>query len=570
MMGKKVYISLKKRFFLHWSMFAMLFGAVMLALSQAPGLVHAQDAGSYRVFLPLALVSGDDSSVARPGSPVSSGGEETVLVGGPSSLMYLADVASGFDPAEDGYRFADWGEHPDNEQEFTFADLRRMFGDEAVFQRDGAEYVPDPAAIVWLERVNELLKGGHCDGFTTTALRFFIGLDDPATFQKGATMPNDLSFDSVYRHITYYWVLQVSNPVAITQARSVQKTPVEVLAQVHEAIANDAIEPTTLILFNRELTVGHSVTPYRVEQQDDDMYRIYVYDGSYPNDTMRYVEVNVTENTWRYQKRGKRMWDGDATSHTLGAVPLSTYSQPPECSWCKQSSALQGEDELPRVQTWATGSRNLVITDAQGRRVGYRDGERINEIPQALRSLLPAALDASSQVVYHLPVSSHYTLLLEGQDGEEGEHDGSITQAGPGYVVGVDQVSLAPTVSERLVVAEGGTEITYTAGVAQDVDLTVALNGSGNDASYHGVFEVQDVAMQPGQSIALKIDGVHNRLVVTSEHGAEMTYTLMIDRVGDAEGERFQSDPIVLRAEERHVFDYTGLVQGNGSVVVDF
>jgi len=56
------------------------------------------------------------------------------------------------------------------------------------------------------------MNGGHCDGFTTTSLRFFKGLNNPADFQTGANTTHDLQLGNARRHIAYYWVLQVPNP----------------------------------------------------------------------------------------------------------------------------------------------------------------------------------------------------------------------------------------------------------------------------------------------------------------------------------------------------------------------
>ena len=77
--------------------------------------------------------------------------------------------------------------------DFTREDVVVMFGyDAACAARIGDICILKPQALMWNVKVNDLMNGGHCDGFTTTGLRFFKGLDNVTTFQASANTAHDV------------------------------------------------------------------------------------------------------------------------------------------------------------------------------------------------------------------------------------------------------------------------------------------------------------------------------------------------------------------------------------------
>ncbi|MGC8960063.1 MAG: hypothetical protein ACP5OO_09810 [Chloroflexia bacterium] len=112
---------------------------------------------------------------------------------------------TGFRPNPNGYRFKNYGGV--NFGDYTVSDMRRVFGDGAVCIKAGSACLPRPSALLWWGIVHLAMSGGHCDGFATTSLRFFKGLDNPADFQAGASTTYDLLLENARRHIAYYWVL---------------------------------------------------------------------------------------------------------------------------------------------------------------------------------------------------------------------------------------------------------------------------------------------------------------------------------------------------------------------------
>ncbi len=136
----------------------------------------------------------------------------------------VADL--GFRPRPNGYPFSNYGTV--YASDFTTVDARRMLANDAEFCFDLNSSCQNVRLQLQLftNYVNSLARGGHCDGFTVTTLRFYEGLDRLRNFRATATTAyNLLLYTSVRRQIAYYWSLQIPDPVAEVQSRNAQQTP---------------------------------------------------------------------------------------------------------------------------------------------------------------------------------------------------------------------------------------------------------------------------------------------------------------------------------------------------------
>lgn len=481
-------------------------------------------------------------------------------------LKYARQVGwdSGFRPNPHGYSFSNsdprWGHYPQTAHDFQIEELIRMFGQEAVCLEVTPTCRFRPTADQWHRQANRLMNGGHCDGFTTTGLRFFKGLDNLADFQDGASTVHDLLLENICRHIAYYWVLQIPNPVAAARGQALENTPAEVLEQIRSTIAGGFADPTTLIVYNPTRTSGHSVTPYMVEDRGSGIYWIWVYDNNYPDDANRHVEVNTTADTWSYDLGGDiGTWSGDASSHSLGAIPISTYAQSPQCPWC-DGACVEGATQ--RGQTWLSGGGHLLITDSQGRRIGYVGDQFVSEVPGAFGTVPPGGLGLPAEPIYNLPVTETYTILLDGQTLTQ-TGTAALTQFGPGYAVQVADVALEPDSQDHLAFSPDGTELAYRSGNDEEASLLLALDGVAE--SYQ--WQVQGADVEGGQVVTLTVDTDNGRLILNNTQAGGGEYGLVVQRVDPESGQCFVHAGVVISATDTHYLDY-GAWDGFGSMTL--
>lgn len=79
---------------------------------------------------------------------------------------------NGFDPAVDGFSFANWG----GEGQLGATELIGLFGKRAACAKGrGNRCVLYPAARQWAAQINESMAGGHCEGMAVMAARLFRG-----------------------------------------------------------------------------------------------------------------------------------------------------------------------------------------------------------------------------------------------------------------------------------------------------------------------------------------------------------------------------------------------------------
>jgi alpha-tubulin suppressor-like RCC1 family protein len=469
----------------------------------------------------------------------------------------LLDI--GFRPNPDGYKFSNgdpgWGRFPKppTNKDFTIDDLVRMFGSDAVCRLMSPIrgcYVKPEAQRWWVE-ANLKMNGGHCNGFAVTGLRFFEGLGDqdenePSDFQDSANAVHDLELENIRRHIAYYFAKGIPRPFTEIYYQAVHRTPGEVLAQLRNSMSSGAPDPMFLILYERQYELGHAVIPYSIEDRGHGVYWVRVYDPNDPDDLERYVAIDDVHDTWSSNlKHTPGAWTGDAGSHNLGAIPISTFNQDPDCPWC--------DNGLPWSlgQVWFGGQGHLLITDAEGRRIGYVGAQFVDEIPDAFGFAPPGGLGIPSEPTYHLPLTSTYTILVDGQTLTETETV-AITQFGPGYAAWVEDLELGPSSQDQLMIAPDGTQLAYQSGENRQATLALALDGVS--ASHQ--LQVNSTDIGAGQTVTLTADVGSGQLVFNNAQAGGGEYGLEIKRVSAAGEQWFAHAGLVISATDTHYMEY--------------
>jgi hypothetical protein len=456
-------------------------------------------------------------------------------------------VDTGFRPNPDGYSFINYGVA--NYDDFTIDDMRIMFGDDAVCNMVDSVCQPLSVAVDWNKWVNDMMWGGHCDGFTTTSLRFFKQIEDPASYQAGAVHTYDLSIDNARRHIAYYWALQVPDPVKTARYSALQYTPNQVLQQIIASLSYGAPDPPDLIIYARDFSLGHSIAPYAVVDKGNGTYWVRVYDNNAPNRFDYYVEFDTVKNTWNYG------WTGDAYSHNIGIIPLSVYAQPAVCPWCTSSNNQIMSSTTSSISIYSQD--RVLIEDEFNRQIGYVNDELVNEIPDAYASAPVGGLGIYIQPVYTLPSAGAYTISLSGSSLAKTEGSSTtstkILQFGSGYAVTIDNVDLTASSTNKLNITSDGSSVTFLAGSAVEPTIKMDASTPGNDQA----FEVRGADIGAGQQMAISVDTGGQKLVVDNSKTSGGSYDLRITKQDSQGSHTFSHQNITVSAADTQFIDYS-------------
>jgi hypothetical protein len=460
----------------------------------------------------------------------------------------------GFRPNPDGYPFENYGGVDFGD--YTIEDMRRMFGDEAVCAQVYPTCRVRFAALLWNDFANRAMAGGHCEGMAATSLRFFQGLEEPYDFQQDADTTYGLALGNVRRHIAYYWAEQLVDPVGGYKEWVRQQPPSTILTQIRDRLSGDAPDPPTLFV-RGTLTMGHALTPYAIIDKGGGEFSVSVYDSNHPADAGRSVEIDTTAGTWHYDLGGLGVWSGDDNTHSLGYVPLSVYSQQPVCPWC---SWTRRATEAPQAQVWLTGPGHLVLTDSQGRRIGYIGDQFVSQVPGAYANTVYGGLGAPTEPIYVIPLTETYSIFL---DGATLTQTGTVKlgQFGPGYAAWLNAVNLTPGAQDDLFVAADGHQLAYRAAVEQEATLGLAIE----DAARSEALQIQGSDVGAGQVVTLTNEVDAGRLVYSHARADGGDYDLKIKRA-DAEGVRtFVHAGVEISATDTHLMDY-GVWRETGTI----
>jgi hypothetical protein len=462
----------------------------------------------------------------------------------------VADL--GFRPEVNGFSFENYG-NDTVATNLTPADVQRMFGDRACASLKSGQCILVPQGRQWMDEVNQAMDGGHCEGLAALSLIFYTRKEDASKY--GASVTHDLSLagnQPLQEDIAYYWATQGTSPTQDGEIKD--KTPSQILDLLIEAYTKHT-ETYTLGLYMADGSGGHAITPFAVEDRGNSKFAILVYDNNYPGVT-RYVEVDRNSDSWRYSGSTNPSepaddYVGDASTFTLSITPTSPRLQQQQCPFCDQpSSSKGGKSGLAQTapqynQLWLEGNGNLLITDGQGRRVGYVDGQFVQEIPEIQfqrMKLGKDVWDANPEPIYFIPVGLEFTVILDGAQIKD-EESADLVMIGPGYALAVEGILLDPDQQDTVTFAPDGTSLSYQTTSTESPNFAIDIETDAADYS----FETQGVDLPSGGVVNLQLDAKAGRLSLNTTGNTDVgTYDLLMTRYDDAGESSFYHDGITL------------------------
>jgi len=281
---------------------------------------------------------------------------------------------------------------------------------------------------------------GRCFGMAATSSLYFLNpLLKPKTVRHLITYRMAKDDKDVRKEILRYQIAQ-SKP-------EVKDSPNEIFQKLikHFSQRNPLLPPPILGLKGDK--GYHAVTVYRlVYVQESDTACGLIYESSSPG-RPQYFKINPSDNTFilPYAKRYKIAqlilpYDLDDRELRSRIRKLAKEYNAQLCREGKNLIALASDVAF-------------LIVDEQGRKLGWWNGQRVNEIPGA------EVTDIGGIERYLVPSSLSYTLQLEGK--KEGKFDLYMLSKGPEekmYQVAYEDVSVNETTQAKLEIIPQKTE----------------------------------------------------------------------------------------------------------------
>ncbi len=388
------------------------------------------------VVLVAAGCGGSSKHSIKPGPAIQR--QPGLLGGGNAANSSAGTVASykptgsivaddGFRPWVDGFGFENYGNDV-GPQNMTAAQLEDLFGTQVCARGTGARCQLTPVAQEWMAAENSRMAGGHCMGFSVTALEFFarvrLAKDYGAKTTIKLPIRNNVDLQSL---VAENWTFQ---DLPSVEQKRVTGTPAAVLRKL-VAVLNGGRELYTIAIFKRDGTGGHAVTPFAVEDKGQGTFAILIYDNNFPG-VIRAIRVNTSTDTWRYvggpdPSDTSELYDGDARTKSLFLLPTTPGLVRQPCPFCNGSrranssetgSVLapgQRYDQLTLIGNPANHG-HLILRDGQGRVTGFLGGRVVNDIPGVrIQSTITSQNWAEApEPTYLIPPATAVSVTLDG------------------------------------------------------------------------------------------------------------------------------------------------------------
>jgi hypothetical protein len=430
---------------------------------------------------------------------------------GSSPSVPLGTVAdTGFRPSANGLPFQNYGAElsdgavPIN---LTAADVEKLFGAGVCADARLRRCDLIPEAQAWLNETNQAMSGGHCYGFSVLSELVWQGRLNVNTL--GAAATTGLAIDNnqtLQRQIAYDWALQTLNSV---QATRITGTPNQILAKLEKVLKPHPSQTYTIALWKRDGSGGHAVTPYAVDNKGGGKFQVLIYDNNWPGQT-RGITFDTKANTWTYDAAAKpgvpdSIYEGDARTKTLSLFPTSPGLGTQACPFCAKEptkGTAKAGDNTEEVSLMGSDTEHatLVVTDDAGRRLGYINGNLVNQIPGAHVNQVISAGDWTDNIApdFFVPADVKYTITIDGTSMSAPDTE-TLAITGPSYDLSVNQIPIRPGDKDTLVIEPDATLLSYTSSRKETPTLTLGV--SDNRADYS--FQVAGISDQPGSTLNL-------------------------------------------------------------------
>ncbi|MCL0069783.1 PKD domain-containing protein [Dehalococcoidia bacterium] len=272
---------------------------------------------------------------------------------------------------------------------------------------------------------------------------------------------------------------------------------------------------------------GHALIPYKLVRVKENTYKLYVHDSNHPSPGLNSpgrTDQRITFERdwlgrwlWKYlmwtRVCGTEVW-WSGRGETISLIPISLIHNEGRKLRIPGTGAEDGYIAL-------CGEANLLLTDAEGRIAGIKDGEIFEEIP-GVQLVFPMGAIPEKEPARWAPTfylsdevaDIDLTFTVQGITYEEEPF--SLIRFGPGYFVEFDS-KIEPGAKSEIQILERGTKVIIS-DHNREYDLVLNKNDNGisrtftvtdiavSDEAKHQFTIAWDAFIREEEAVTLKID----------------------------------------------------------------
>jgi|GEM_PF-5762533 len=325
--------------------------------------------------------------------------------------------------------------------------------------------------------------------------------------------------NDVADYVHLYQVRQHSYQFGLWWLEHDDDSPLEVFTAIKQL--TQAQRPVAIDIFST--AGGHRMVAYRTEEQGNMGY-IYLYDSNWPLDNSRRLQINLTTGAWLYELWAGEVWQGNGTEHGNPRYSLAETNFPAQAYDYTNNVILRRAGEQTHVMLNIEGAQ-LLLQNSQGQRMGYVNGQWVDELPTATRlrdlSFNPDEPQAVSPESYFL-LNSTYTVTIQPLETNSAY---TVTAFGNGSAMQLSQLSIATQTVDTLLL--NGSVLSTTFKPATDQAYCQTLTAETSTASREFVSCVNG---QVGAAVTFGL--TDTGLTIKNEGARPVTVTTTLDQVG--------------------------------------
>jgi hypothetical protein len=475
---------------------------------------------------------------------------------GAASGKIAAD--SGFRPKVNGFSFENYGA---GKADLSANEVRLLFGSRAcMFVKKSGACVLTPPGEAWLKQQNRQMNAGHCTGMSVLSLLLFRHQFPP--FGSRTYKLRLRGNVRLQRAIAYAFAWQVL-PSVIDE--TVGGTPDEIVEKLISALRKRGGETYGLVFYKPGYEGGHEVTPYAVEDRGRGRYDVRVYDNNWPGETRR-LHINTRNKTWSYEFEPGDVYRGNAGTKTLFLSPTMPGLGVHQCPFC--SGRVQGETHFNELRLEGNPSNHahLLITDDQGRRIGYLGSRFVNEIPGASAVRPRTAMGgAREEPVYRIPAQLNLTVTIDGRGLRVADTE-YLSMIGPGRDAAIDNLRVRPGDVSLFEVSGAVGRFAYRSAPGQTESPLFHIGLVGDGKGYR--IGVKEFSLAAGSLITSQNDRTRGTLTFQDAGTQSGTFEVTLVHYAQGKVRKLQARQIQLAANQRAVIDYGSIRPGQTTIPI--